>query len=144
MFLNIENTLDWLERKCQNWLGVYRVCTDFWIQNSRLFPHLFPKQEFLKVLKWVINIALKKCRTKLFSWCTANVQGQDWIRFDQNNKKFTYKARKYCCSFEKTLYYPDFFKNSRLCTIPVLREIVFRTSLTYANIAGNASATCTK
>ena len=24
-----------------------RVCTDLWIQNSRLFPYLLPKQQFL-------------------------------------------------------------------------------------------------
>ena len=72
-----------------------RVCTDFWIQNSRLFPDLFPNNNFFFRTSGSqigsINRDLKTQEQKLFLWCAANI----WARINkiwQKQKKFTYKA----------------------------------------------------
>ena len=57
-----------------------RVRTDFWIQNSRLFPDFFKKKKIyfstLEVIKRGINSDLKKYRTKVFLRCTGNVRAR--------------------------------------------------------------------
>ena len=65
----------------------------------------------------MINISLYKNRNKAFFMMHWNVQGQDWIRFDKNNKKFHLKSN---CCFENAqdflpcsrlyLYFQDFFQ----------------------------------
>ena len=99
----------WIEARLQwcivSWENVtYRVHTYFFqtfSQNNNFFSRL-------NVIKQAINIALKKAGTKLFSLCTVNVRGQDWIRFDKNNKKIHLKSN---CCFENTqtfYHVPDF------------------------------------
>ena len=116
-----------------------RVCADFWIQNSRLFPVFFPKQKFL-FQGWRLSnrwsIQTLKSRNKAFLSRPLQTYGRDWTRFDQHKKeKYTCEALSH---FFKTIF-PDFislfqtfsrsgkllakfrgfFKNSRLFTNPI-------------------------
>ena len=115
---------------------MYRVLTDYRIQNSRLFP----KQYFffrLKVIKQVINRDLKNTGTKLFSWVQVRLN-----KIQPKQKIFTHKAL--VVAYKKNSFFPfsrlylyfqtfsrsgkllgkfqDFFKNSRLCTNPVCQQ----------------------
>ena len=89
---------------------MYRVLTDYRIQNSRLFP----KQYFffrLKVIKQVINRDLKNTGTKLFSWVQVRLN-----KIQPKQKIFTHKAlvvayKKNFFPFFSTLpLLPDFFQ----------------------------------
>ena len=70
--------------------------------NNNNLGFLFPVSRLSK--RWSIETP-KNAGTKLLSWCALQVSGRDWIRFDQNEKKFIY-----CCRFDKNI-------NSRLFTI---------------------------
>ena len=84
----------------------------------------------------MISRDLNKRKNKAFLWCAAKY-GRDWLRYDQNEQNFTYKA---LVAFKKSRIYlfsrlhlyflcfsrsgkllgkfQDFFKNSRHCTNP--------------------------
>ena len=79
--LGIALQVFWLCARCQ-----YSVRTDFWIQNSILFPNFFPNNycisfSRLKVIKSVIT---GKMQGESFSHDVLQTYRQDWIRFDQN------------------------------------------------------------
>ena len=92
--------------------------TEFWTQNSRLSPDFIPKQKCLfsdsrLSNRWVME-TLKNAGA-------LQTYGQDWIRFDPNEKKNHLEST--CCSFEKKTmsrlfiifsklypYFPDFFQ----------------------------------
>ena len=77
---------------------MYRVLTDYRIQNSRLFP----KQYFffrLKVIKQVINRDLKNTGTKLFSWVQVRLN-----KIQPKQKIFTHKAL--VVAYKKNSFFP--------------------------------------
>ena len=120
-----------------------RVHTDFWIQNSRLFPkheHIFPDSRLSN--RWSKETCKNAGPINTFSWCSANI----WVKLNKiwpKWKKFTFKALVVALKKKLKTFYlfsrlylhsPDFFqvwkttgeisslflKNSRFCTNPVL------------------------
>ena len=77
---------------------VFEVRTVFWFQNSKVFPDCYSKTMIsfsrLKIIKQVINKDLKKKpQEQSFSFHDAlQTYRLDWIKFDQNDDNFTYKA----------------------------------------------------
>ena len=69
-----------------------RVHTDFWIQNSRLFPkheHIFPDSRLSN--RWSKETCKNAGTINAFSWCSANI----WVKLNKiwpKWKKFTFKA----------------------------------------------------
>ena len=69
-----------------------RVHTDFWIQNSRLFPkheHIFPDSRLSN--RWSKETCKNAGTINAFSWCSANI----WVKLNKiwpKWKKFTFKT----------------------------------------------------
>ena len=71
----------------------YRIRTDFWIQNSRLFPDFFQNNNFFFQTQGYQIGTLKKTEgTRLPSWCTANVPERLNKIWPAWKKNFTCKA----------------------------------------------------
>ena len=100
-----------------------KVRTDFWIQNSRIFPHFFSKTKVsfsrLEVIEYGINTDLKNVGTKFFhDDHELQTCGRDWIRricpkrktWNFHLQSTWYKLKKKKSTFYHffNLYYPDF------------------------------------
>ena len=106
-------------------MTVSRVCREFWIKNSRFFFDFLQKNNFFFGTqgyqnRWALTETLKKVGTKLYKWCTANIQvrlNTIWPRQQEKNfigealvafkKLFTIFSRLY-------LYFRDFFQVWRI------------------------------
>ena len=89
-----------------NSIPLSRVCTDFWIQNSRFLPDFFKNYNFFFQSQGYQRgeqyRSLKK-QEQSFINNALQMYRQDWIWFDQQEKHFTCKALD--VTFKKIFYY---------------------------------------
>ena len=100
-----------------NSISFSRVCRDFWIQNSRFFPHFFKNCNFFfqtQVYQRGEQYRSFKKQEQSFTNNTLQMYRWDWIKFDQQEKNFTCKAldvafkKLLTIFFRLYLYFPDF------------------------------------
>ena len=99
--------------------------------NSVLFPDLFPRQWFLfpdsrLSDRSVVNRDIKKTQEQSFFHDRLQKYGRNWIRFDQNEKIFTYKALVVVALKKKIQVWKiaeTFFKNSIVRTLSFAQGI---------------------
>ena len=128
-----------------NSISFCRVCRDFWIQNSRFFPHFFKNCNFFfqtQVYQRGEQYRSFKKQEQSFTNNTLQMYRRDWMNFDQNvEKNFTCKALD--VAFKKLLtifsdfisifqtfhlfdgQIPRFLKNSTLCINPIFFPLKF-------------------
>ena len=128
-----------------NSISFCRVCRDFWIQNSRFFPHFFKNCNFFfqtQVYQRGEQYRSFKKQEQSFTNNTLQMYRQDWMNFDQHEEKnFTCKALD--VAFKKLLtifsdfisifqtfhlfdgQIPRFLKNSTLYINPIFFPLKF-------------------
>ena len=99
-----------LDNDICNSISLYRVCTYFWIQNSSFFPDFFQNNNFfLQTQGYQIGEqeTLKRQEQSVMNDALQTYRW-DWIRFDQKEKNFPYKA--VVVAFKKTFnhFFPAF------------------------------------
>ena len=122
-----------------NSISFSRVYRDFWIQNSRFFPHFFKNCNFFfqtQVYQRGEQYRSFKKQEQSFTNNTLQMYRRDWINFDQQEKKFTCKALDVAFKKLLTIFFSDFIsifqtfhlfdgqtprflKNSTLCINPI-------------------------
>ena len=99
-----------------NSISFSRVCRDFWIQNSNFF-HTSSKTaiSFFQTQVYQRGEQYRSFKKQEQSFTNNTLQyRQDWVRFDQQEKKFTCKAldvafkKLVTIFFRLYLYFPDF------------------------------------
>ena len=90
----------------------HRVRTDFRIQNWRLFPGFFLQNNnfFFQTQGYLLGDQQRRMESLFHE--ALQTYGRDWIRFDQNDKKFTYKAL--VVALKKTQDFLPFFQTLSL------------------------------